>query len=137
MKMSDIYRGDSAKPQDIQRPIRVRINKTEVRELPGFKDPTKKVHRLVLSFENFPLAVIVNGFAAPVLRDGLGDDITNYIGREVVLYVQAMPIQGRMQDVILIRLPRTPPTPPPPPPVEDAPPPVDPNSGDFDDDIPF
>jgi len=130
-RMSDIYRSDTAKPQDIPRPIRKRIKKTEVREFPDFRDQSKRKPRLVLTLEDFSQDVVVNGYAAPVLLQAFGDDVANYVGREIVLFTQSMYVAGRMMDVIMIRLPRQQPAAPAP----EEPPPQDP--ADFDDDIPF
>ena len=134
-RLSEAYGGIYLKPPDIPRPTILTVESVRFDSLTDFKDRSKKNDRLVFTFLECGKDLVVNKFSADILMGAWGDDENVYVGKQVVLYTTDTNIAGTMRKIIMLRLPRVQastaaaPTP--------APPPVDPNGGDFDDDIPF
>jgi len=133
-RLSEAYGGIYLKPADILRPTLLTTEAVRFDSLTDFKDRNKTNDRLVLSFIECGKDLVVNKFSVDTLIAAWGDDERAYIGKQVVLYTTETNIAGAMRKIIMVRLPRQAAASAPAP---AAPPPIDPNSGDFDDDIPF
>jgi hypothetical protein len=81
MKVSDVFSGSSLKAADLGD---AEVAAVEVRE---YTDDGKTSKKLYLTFQNKTKGLVVNKTNASRISKLYGDDTDNWIGKEVVLYV--------------------------------------------------
>lgn len=131
-RMADNYGGRFMKAADLGGKQHLfTIEAVGFEKLPDFNNPNQFIERLLLDLTETGKQVAVNATSARVLMAAFGEDERAYVGKKIVLFPMPVNVGGQMKESVMIRLPRQQSSPVP------APPPIDPNSGDFDDDIPF
>lgn len=101
-------------------------------------DGNEKKRKPILYFQGKERGVVLNRTNASLIAHFYGQDTDQWIGKEIELFTDMVPFQGRMVEALRVRVPRGSPQPaavraPEPPP----PPPTTYLRDEIDDEIPF
>jgi len=98
MKVNDIFHGASLKASDLAgRDCRVTIKSYEIQE---FDDGSK----LVISFEKTERTLVCNKTNANTIANMYGQEIDDWIGRQIVLYPTQTDLRGKQVECIRVRI---------------------------------
>ena len=100
MKMSEAFPSRFLKAQDVMgRPVRATISGCTLEDLGDSRKPA-------LSFNGRSKQLIVNKTNGALLAAWFGDDTDQWLGREIEIYADKAPMQGRIVDCLRVRLPQ-------------------------------
>jgi hypothetical protein len=104
MKATDIFSGKYLASTDIgDREFKLVIEGTELVE---FENEGKKQKKIHITFQNAKKGLLANKTNSMILVDAYGDDTENWIGKEVILYVEPVGFQGKVVKAIRVKVPR-------------------------------
>ena len=102
MKMSEAFPSRFLKAADVQgRPVRATISGCVLEDLGDSRKPA-------LSFQGRSKQLVINKTNGSLLAAWFGDDTDQWTGREIEIYADKAPMQGRIVDCLRVRLPQQP-----------------------------
>ena len=100
MKMSEAFPSRFLKAQDVMgRPVRATISGCTLEDLGDARKPA-------LSFQGRSKQLVINKTNGSLLAAWFGDDTDQWTGREIEIYADKAPMQGRIVDCLRVRLPQ-------------------------------
>lgn len=84
---------------------KVTISKTEIVETESENDEGVKrmVNKIQLSFEGRDKQLLLNKTNANIIKDKLGDEETDWLGHEIIMYPTTTPFKGVITPCIRVR----------------------------------
>jgi len=128
VKMSEAFPSRFLKAADVMgRPVRATIAGCTLEDLGDSRKPA-------LSFHGRSKQLVINKTNGSLLAAWFGDDTDQWTGREIEIYADKAPMQGRIVDCLRVRLPQQPAAAPAQPVTPAAAPAA---AGDLQEDVPW